>query len=426
MNNLNISYQSDHRLVDKITLRLAEQGFEESRIDRSLNNNTRTTQSEAVEAYSVNLDLTKSISKKNSLFYGVEWVFNDINSTGLLTDISTSKETKGPSRYPFSDWSSMAAYVTDELRVTDQLTLQAGLRYNQFRLKADFTNNIEFYPFPFTSASIDQGAFTGSIGGVFRPSDSWVISANFGTAFRSPNVDDLGKVFDSAPGTVTVPNPDLEAEYAYNFDLGLAKVFGDVIKTDLTFYYTHLQNALVRRDFRLNGKDSILYNGQLNKVQAIQNAAVAKVYGLQAGLEIKLPAGFSFSSDLNVQVGEEELDDHTTSPSRHAAPLFGVSRLNFKSNQLSLQFYADYQGTRTFEDLAEEEKSKDEIYAKDANGKNYSPSWYTINLKTMYDLTEAITVTAGLENLTDQRYRLYSSGISAPGRNFVFSLRANF
>ncbi|MDZ4709027.1 MAG: TonB-dependent receptor [Saprospiraceae bacterium] len=426
MNNLNISHQSDQRFYDKITLRLAVQGFEESRIERSLNNNNRSTQSEEVGAYSANFDFFKSVDKKNSLFYGVEWVFNDINSTGLLTDISSGSNTRGPSRYPVSVWSSMAAYLTDEFRATDKLTLQAGIRYNQFRLTADFTNNTTFYPFPFTSAKIDQGAFTGSIGGVFRPSDSWVISGNFGTAFRSPNVDDLGKVFDSEPGTVTVPNPDLEAEYAYNFDLGVAKVFDDVVKTDLTLYYTYLQNALVRRDFQLNGKDSILYIGQLSRVQAIQNAAVARVYGIQAGLEIKLSASFSFSSDLNVQIGEEELDDGTTSASRHAAPLFGVSRLNYASKNLSIQFYADYQGKRKFEDLAQEEQKKDEIYAKDEHGKNFSPSWYTLNLKAMYDWTAIFTFTGGLENLTDQRYRLYSSGISAAGRNFILSLRVNF
>jgi hemoglobin/transferrin/lactoferrin receptor protein len=31
----------------------------------------------------------------------------------------------------------------------------------------------------------------------------------------------------------------------------------------------------------------------------------------------------------------------------------------------------------------------------------------------------------GVENITDQRYRPYSSGISAAGRNFIGSLRLN-
>lgn len=426
MNNLNITHSGNNAVYDQMSLRLAQQSFEESRIDRSLKSDERNTQTENIEAYSANLDFNKRIGSKNTLYYGLEYVFNDVASKGMLTDISTGVGQVGPSRYPNSTWSSIAAYVNNEFRVSNQFTMQAGLRYNQFNLDADFSNNLNFYPFPFTNAEINNGALTGSIGGVYRPTEKWAIRANFGTAFRSPNVDDIGKVFDSEPGAVTVPNPDLEAEYAYNFDLGISKVFGDAVKVDITGYYTILQNALVRRNFQLNGQDSILYDGEMSQVQAIQNAAIANVYGVQAGIEVKLSAGFMFLTDLNYQIGEEELDDGTTSASRHAAPFFGVSRLRYKYNDLTLEFNAMYQGERSFDDLATEEQGKDEIYAKDANGNNYTPAWYTLNLKAMYQLTDNFSVSGGVDNLTDQRYRPYSSGLSGAGRNFVISLHANF
>jgi hemoglobin/transferrin/lactoferrin receptor protein len=426
MNNLNITYNANNQVFNQMTIRLAYQRFKESRIDRALNNVIRNTQSEFVKAYSVNIDFIKSTANKNDLFYGLEYVFNDIASTGILSDISAGTDETGPSRYPQSTWSSIAAYINDEFKVSDLLTLQAGLRYNQFVLNADFSNNIEFYPFPFTTANINNGALTGSIGAVLHPGNSWIISSNFGTGFRSPNVDDIGKIFDSEPGAITIPNPDLKAEYAYNFDLSIVKVFGSLLKIDVTAYYTILQNALVKRDFLLNGHDSILYSGEMSRVQSIQNAAAANVFGLQAGLELKLLEGFSFSSDINYQKGEEELDNGTTSALRHAAPLFGISRVIYRANNLNMQFYATYQAKRKFEDLAEEEQSKDEIYAKDADGNNYSPSWYTLNFKAMYAVSDNFAITAGLENLTDQRYRPYSSGISAPGRNFIISLKVNF
>ena len=82
---------------------------------------------------------------------------------------------------------------------------------------------------------------------------------------------------------------------------------------------------MVRRNFQLNGLDSIMYNGQMSQVQAIQNAAVAKNDGLQLGIEAKFSKSFSFSSDINFQVGKEELENGTVSPSRHAVPTFGVS-----------------------------------------------------------------------------------------------------
>lgn len=426
MNHLALSHKANHTLFDQMTIRMAQQTFVESRIERAFGKSDRNTQTEHVRAYSVNADFTKQILLKNILYYGLEYVFNNVTSEGELTDIKSGTFQTGPSRYPQSQWHSMAAYVNDKLQISDKITLQAGLRYNRFILNADFSNNLDFYPFPFSEATIQNHALTGSLGSIYRPVNNWVIKANFGTAFRSPNVDDIGKVFDSEPGAVTVPDPNLKAEYAWNIDLGVARIIRDVVKLDITGYYTLLQNALVRRNFQLNGQDSILYNGEMSRVQAIQNAAFARVYGVQAGVEVTLPVGFSFISDVNIQVGEEELDDGSLSPSRHAAPWFGSSRLRYRNKELTIECNTVYQGSRSYDELPAEEQAKDEIYAKDENGKNYSPSWYTLNIKCMYQFNKTFTVSGGLENLTDQRYRPYSSGLSGPGRNFILSLNARF
>lgn len=424
MNNLSVNHSANNSVFDQLSLRLAHQWFEESRIDRSFNSNERNSQSEEVGAYSANLDFIKGTGEKNTLFYGVEYVLNDVTSNGEITDISTGVSVMGPARYPKSTWQSMAVYVTDEFKVADNFTLSAGARYNYVLLDSEF--DTAFYPFPFTEANLKNGALTGSIGGVYRPDDSWVISTNLGSAFRAPNVDDVGKVFDSEPGSVVVPNPDLKPEYAYNADLGIAKVFDDIIKVDVTGYYTSLKDALVRRDFKLNGQDSILYQGELSQVQAIQNAAVAHVYGVQAGVEVKLPKGFGFSTDVNFQKGKEELDNGETSTSRHASPFFGVSRLNYKANKLRMELNVNYQGKYDFDELPEGEKEKTEIYALDENGDPYAPAWYTLNFKALYKLTDTFDVSGGIENLTDQRYRPYSSGISGAGRNFILSITAHF
>ena len=426
MNHLKVNHQDSNDLYDQMTLRIARQDFEESRTDRSLNNTERNTQTENVEAWSANLDFTKAINHKHKWYYGLEYVANEVQSSGLLTDISTQVTTTGPSRYPQAHWSSLSAYITDEFQINEQLTLQSGLRYSMYWLKANFNNHLPFYPLPFTDALMENSALTGSVGAVYRSSDSWLVSANLGTAFRSPNVDDIGKIFDSEPGAVTVPNPELGPEYAWNLDLGVAKIFSDRLKIDLTGFYTRLDNAFVRRNFSLNGEDILLYDGIPSQVQAIQNAAVATIYGFQAGIEWVFHRHLRFSSDLNFQVGEEELDDGSVSPTRHAAPTYGISRLSYTKNKLQVQAYVQYQAGRSHEQLPQEERSKDEIYAKDANGNNYAPSWYTLNLKAMYAVHKGLTIHTGIENITDQRYRPYSSGISGAGRNLVVSLTAKF
>lgn len=422
MNNLNITHQSNSKLFDEMVLRLAHQFFEESRVSRNINNSNREIRTEKVNAYSINVDFSKAISLTHKAYYGVEYVFNDVNSSGINQNIVAGTSQAGPSRYPQATWQSMGVFVNNQYLVTDKTSLQAGLRYNKYILKADFDTT--FYPFPFTEAHIDNGSLTGSAGIVFRPTDKWVIGSNVATAFRSPNVDDVGKVFDSEPGSVVIPNPNLEAEYAYNVDLNVAKMFGKSVKVDVSTYYTLLDNALVRRDFTLNGASEIVYDGELSQVQAIQNAAKANVYGIQAGVEVKLPTGFRFSTDLNFQKGEEELDNGDKSPSRHAAPFFGISRVGYANSKVDLELNFQFSDKVAFKDLAEEEKGKKEIYARDRNGNPYSPSWYTLNLKSMYKLTENFTLTAGIENITDQRYRPYSSGIVAPGKNIILAVRA--
>jgi len=91
-----------------------------------------------------------------------------------------------------------------------------------------------------------------------------------------------------------------------------------------------------------------------------------------------------------------------------------------------MELNVNYQAQRDFEDLPEEEKEKTEIYALDENGNPYAPSWYTLNFKALYKLTDTFDISGGIENLTDQRYRPFSSGISGAGRNFILALTAYF
>ena len=87
---------------------------------------------------------------------------------------------------------------------------------------------------------------------------------------------------------------------------------------------------------------------------------------------------------------------------------------------------AQYSAQKAFEELPEEEKAKSELYARDESGNPYSPSWATINFKALIHFEKNFKITAGLENIADVRYRPYSSGIAAAGRNFVLSIRLGF
>jgi hemoglobin/transferrin/lactoferrin receptor protein len=425
MHNFLVSHQNTSRIYDKITLRVAQQYFEESRTDRRFNHHRLRTQLEAVHAYSANLDFEKD-NQKHRYGYGAEYIFNDVKSTGSAVDIRNGKLMLVPDRYPASEWRSCAAYLNYQYLASIKFLFQAGVRYSAINIQSDFRRHLTFYPFDFTTSSLQNSAITGSFGVIFRPGESWKISANASTGFRAPNVDDIGKIFDFAVGEVVVPNTSLKSEYAYHGEIGINKIFGDGVKFDATGFYTFLDQAMVRRPFQVNRQDSIPYNGIMSKVYAIQNAASAMVYGFNAGIELKFPSGFGLSSRFNYQLGNEEMDNGEKSRSRHAAPAFGNTRLFYQKNKLHLQFHVIYCAEVSYKNLNIEERQKPSIYAKDANGKPYSPGWYTLNFEAMYQFHQFLSISSGVENITDKRYRPYSSGLVAPERNFIISLRAVF
>ena len=114
------------------------------------------------------------------------------------------------------------------------------------------------------------------------------------------------------------------------------------------------------------------------------------------------------------------------SPSRHAAPNYGTTSFTWNSKKISIAVSSVYSDGKSFNDLPEEEKNKPEIYAVDGDGKPYSPSWMIFNIKALYRLSHQISINAGLENIADVRYRHYSSGIAAGGRNLVVSASLKF
>ncbi|TRO67273.1 TonB-dependent receptor plug domain-containing protein [Christiangramia sabulilitoris] len=421
--SFNINHRSDSQIYDRVQFTAAYQNFGESRNDRNFGENILFTTEENVDAWSGNLDFEKDFGN-SKLFYGLEYVLNKVSSEGRFRDIQTLDTGETASRYPdASMWQSMAFYSSYQWKLREDLSLQSGFRYNYILIDADFSHR--FYDFPFENADINTGALTGSLGINWRQNDFVGWRLGLSTAFRAPNIDDIGKIFDSEPGSVVVPNPNLRSEYAYNAELGADFNFNENIRLALTGYYTYLENAMVRRDFNLNGETEIEYQGELSRVQAIQNVANAYVYGVEAGLEVDFSVALRLKSQFSYTHGEENEGGEYV-PLRHAAPLFGNTHLIWNKRRLKFDLFAEYNGQFDFEDLAPGEQDKAYLYALDENGNPYSPAWYTLNLTGQYELNANWLATASIENITDQRYRTYSSGIASAGRNLILALSYTF
>lgn len=425
MNKLSVKNYAYSKIYDVMDITLAHQFFEESRKDRNFGGNSRNFGLEKLNALNVNIDFDKRLDQKTELFYGFEGTYNKVHSIATVENITTGDVSDDQSRYPDnSKYSTFAAYIYSKRELNEKNIINAGVRYSLNSYNLPF--NRDLYDFPFSEAAYNNSAVTGNIAYNYLHSQNTLFKINLASGFRAPNFDDIAKVFDSTPGSVIVPNPTLNPEYIYSAELSIQHKFNFGLELEVTGFYSYLDNAMVRRNTTFNGLDSINYKGELSQVQSIQNAAFAKVTGLELAVKYDIGDQWKFSSYLTYTNGKEVLDNGTETPLRHAAPLFGHTHLQYNFNKIILELYANYNNEVSFENLAPSEIEKDYIYAVDDNGNPYAPSWYTINIKGNYMINKNFKLGIGIENITNQRYRPYSSGIVSAGFNLIGSVTCLF
>lgn len=428
MHRLAFNHNKRTRLYDHLHFVAALQHFEESRYDREFMVRELRMQRETVRALSINLDIDKRLSEKTMLNYGAEAVHNLVGSTAALTHVVTNEVTPSVTRYPDgSTWQSYGVYLGVKHHLNKRLIMSSGIRYSYYQINAVFDTT--YFPFPFISTKMNNGTVNGSWGLVYNVNKSFQTYVNLATGYRAPNIDDMGKVFESTPGYLVVPNPELKPEHVYNGEIGLVKTYKKLLRYDLAAYYTYMDDAMERKDFLFNGQSTIRYQGNKSYIQAVQNVAKAYVYGVQTGIEL-LYNGFGLKSTFSYQHGKEQSGDSLVYyPLRHAAPMFGSTHFTYQRKKLKLDAYVVYNGKMDYEDMALTERINTS-YARDYTntrlGEAYVAAWYTLNFKTAWYPNEFMAINLGVENILDRLYRPYSSGINAPGRNFIVAMKVKF
>lgn len=410
------------KFYDNARIILAYQAIEESRIDRRFQKVSRNHRIEQLDIFTFNTDFMKK-KGAHELRYGAEAYLNLVKSTAFAEDIYTGVQTAIDTRYPDggSSMQGAALYASHTFEISEKLILNDGIRLSQVGLQAQFVDQT-FFPFPFNQIQQNHLALNGNIGLIYMPVPKLRLTLNGSSAFRAPNVDDLTKVFESVPGSVVVPNPNLKAEYAYNAEFGLQYQFMKKSTFGVNVYQTYLTNALTVQNGTFNGADSVLYDGQMSQVLTTTNAGNAYVRGFEALLQAQLTPRLHLSGSYNYTFGRI-LTDTVPYPLDHIAPAFGKVSLRYTMlhNKLKLEGFAMYSGWKYLKDY--NLIGEDNFAYATPDG---MPSWYTLNFRANYNINNQLSMQVACENITDQNYRMFASNISAPGRNFILTLRGNF
>ncbi|GAB3014585.1 TonB-dependent receptor [Spirosoma pulveris] len=405
-------------LADELKLVAAYQSIEESRHNRRFGNYGLQHQTEKVNVWTLNADLKKKLTAAHTLRYGMEGTFNTVQSTAYRQNVQTGKIDPLDTRYPDggANTQSLAGYLSGTLDVSSRSTLTYGARYAYNRLYAKF-NDKTFFPFPFNDITQQSGAVTGSLGWVTRLPDNWQLATSLSSGYRVPNVDDLAKVFESVAGNLIIPNPNLKPERTYTFDAGVRKQIAERVSLDLEGFYTLYTNAINTQPGTLNGQSQIDYNGRISRIVTQVNSQQARLFGFNAQLSADLTQSLTLFGTVTYTKGRIRTDS-TGYPLDHIPPLYGKGGLRMTIKQFRAEANVLFNGWKRLKDY--NLVGEDNIVYATPQG---MPAWQTINLRTSYQVNRYLQVQASLENILDRNYRVFASGISAPGRNLLLTLR---
>ncbi len=434
-------------LYDKGTIIAAVQNIKEDRFRRKYSKARREFNKERVSVYSITMDLDKALGKsgQNNFFYGLEANYNTVDSRAgriHLKDETVSYDIN--TRYPSggSTLHNYAGYANYRWRTRDStLNFNGGVRYTTIGLNSTFGADD---PIAWPQEYLDgirnsNSAFTWGAGLTFNGKKNFQMRALMSTAFRSPNIDDFGKIREKN-GFISIPNPDLKPEHATNYEITIGKQFGKlrsssgnkktgkVFKISATGFMTELKDAIVRSNGALPNGDSLLFN---LIVQDNVNADNGTVKGLSFNLMMKLNETWELGSSYNITKGEREIsfgDTTYVAPLDHIPPTYGQTYLTFNKGPVLIKGVIRYNGYKPLS--AYGQTANGSITGTSDNVEYATPegtlAWTTFNIYTSFKINDRINFDLAAENLTDLHYRPFASGISAPGRNFIVALRGKF
>lgn len=398
-------------LLDNYTATFAFQNITESRHHKKTGESLFSNRFENVNIYDFILDCKKQIFDAE-LLYGVGGRWQKVSSTA---DFSDSKNTYfNLSRYPDGGSTVIDNFVYSQLKLpfSKRLIALFGSRINHNHLEASWNNPI----FNFDQVINKNTSFIHSVLLSYKATENTKLKASYYRGFRNPNIDDIGKIFSKNDRDVVVPNSHLMPEYSNNIELGI-NYQSPKLKLQFQIFHTHIANAISRAYGSVNGVDSIIFDGELMRIQMNKNSSSARINGLNFYGKYTVSHHLSFVGDCNYLQGRE----NENSPLAHIPPFNTKLALKYSYKKSDFEINIKYNAWKYAHEFDMEGVDNLQEATKDG-----TPMWHTFNLFYKQQLDKTTTLSMGIENIMDIHYKTFASGISASGRNLIVSLHSKF
>ncbi len=330
---------------------------------------------------------------------GAEWYADRVGSTRQDVNTRTGISTSKRGLYPDGATMNSFALFSNHTVTLDRLLLTGGARYNVFRI---MTPEATLGQSGLGEAKISPSALVGQAGVSFALLPALRVVGSVQSAFRAPNVDDLGTL-GIVDFRYELPNASLKPERSLTTEAGL-KVRTSRFAATLLAYNNRLTDFISRVRA---GKDSI----QGYPVFLKQNSAESVIRGLEAEVEYEFLNEWLVYGNLTYTYGQNKTANE---PFRRIPPLNGRVGLTYQARAgwwaRAEGLYAGAQTRLAAGDVADNRIAK-----------GGTPAWQVLNLNGGYRWNW-LTISAELQNLTNKAYRMHGSGVDGVGRSAWLSV----
>jgi hemoglobin/transferrin/lactoferrin receptor protein len=319
--------------------------------------------------------------------------------------------------FPISDSSEWGAYLEDVMTIGDWSIVMAlrGDRYNLDPLNDPMY--AEDYPFA-EPVSLSESDLSPKIGFIYRAYPSTELYVQYAHGFRAPPYEDANIGLEIPLFNYrAIPNPELESESSDGIDLGI-RWQGEYASFRAGVFRTQYEDFIESR-VRL-GTDPV--SGRI--LFQSQNISETLIEGYEAGWDVRFGGGLqNFSTDGSLYKATGENRDNGQ-PLNSVGP--GQAVIGAGWGAPDGKFHLRLQALLT-ESWSERDETGGELFKPPGSG--------VLDFYYTQRLGERMTLRAGLMNVTDRIYWLWSDArglspddpvvpyLAQPGRNF--SLSAN-
>ncbi|MBN1674996.1 MAG: TonB-dependent receptor [Kiritimatiellae bacterium] len=229
--------------------------------------------------------------------------------------------------------------------------------------------------------------------------------------FRAPNLSDLTRLDTARTDEIETPSPDLAPETYVSYELGV-KVKRETLSAQIACFYTDIADMIVRTP---TGR-TIDGDYEVTK----KNAGDGYLHGVEAEMRCALFADLSAFGGVTWTDGEVETYP-TSDPVLVEEPM---DRLMPPTGRLGLRWEGSgkywVEGACTLAAKADKLSTRDEADT-DRIPPGGTPGYIVADLRVGWRATADLTLSAAVENITDEDYRIHGSGVNEPGRNLVLA-----